>query len=891
MYCKQSLDLRMPALFIFFTILVSTALANTAFLIPPKSQHFFELTNAVSMHDLKRNSTEDASYIFRGQLKINSVWNSAKEQLLEVYITYSKVSAPAKSRKSSINAEVTKIPDRPFYVSLIDGKPNKVIAHTSRDQSLLNLERGFASLLYLEYKNGPVTEVDVSGKCNAFYAVKSATHIEKIKTDCSHWDLKVHYRSEKALGTTQVSQEIVEYELSPQGTLKQAISSEKHRIALASKPDVGSEVSSQFSVTHLVESSDVVKQLKFDTLDEAVKSLLEWYRVFDIEADGDGAISEIKDESLKKRLSALDSEFKAERIGNHSLALAIAELVPLARITKKDEFVEILQARNADSIAPVIDLLAAVQSIDAHNAITELYNFNSDEEADAEFLEHYLQSLAVGTHPDRAIIEDLYNRLHVQNENDEIKNDKLRDTVIQTMAALTRQSGFDANDSLLKNIRKFLLENLYEKCTDIECKIIFIRALQNLQDASTLSTLFKSALSGETAAESVAALHAIQSFPITSFNEQHRRSFTEIFYQTKRKYDTTARIIALDILIALKPTKEQLNQLLNYLNSNDHHFEIKTFVIQKLSMIADKCERFKALLNSCMAELPEVNNYHVVGQKGLTTVLTRELSKSPAFNESLLSVQEIYQGVLKRGTVELLLGADKDEFSSFKIGIYTSGLTSMVGDEVPEDEIDDSPTAAGMEISVQGVLLRPLVFFSSKAELMGHVWSGTAQDPTPAFQATILSEDHEHYVILASGATVYMRVVGTRSVDLRGMADISLWNRNVYTQINQTTGAAIVGHMVAGFTYAKVENKFTVTSEPRIVLQADLDFYSGIKLCLKLQRPNMLLNLSNVKSVFLTPNSYYKHIRTKTTHKILGRTLALNQKNNKMCSLISEDEI
>uniref|UniRef100_A0A0A1WYQ8 Microsomal triglyceride transfer protein large subunit n=1 Tax=Zeugodacus cucurbitae TaxID=28588 RepID=A0A0A1WYQ8_ZEUCU len=887
MCSKQLWNRQMPALVLLFCIMVPTVFSKTAFLIPPKSQHLFELTNVVSMHDLSRMSAEEASYIFRAQLKVNSVWNTEKDQLLEVFITYSKVSAPAKARKSSKTAEITKIPDRPFYVSLIAGKPHKVIAHTSRDQSLLNLERGFASLFQLQYQNGPVTEVDVSGKCNVFYAIKSSTIIEKIKTDCSHWDLKVNYRAEKALGISQVSQEIVEYELNAEGALMQAITSEKHRIALASKPDVGSEVSAKFGLTHLVESSDVVKQLEFDTLDDAVKSLLEWYRVFDIEADVDGAICEIKDTTLKTEIAKFDAEFTGENVGKQSLSVAIAELLPVARITKQADFVEILKSHK-ESAKPTIDLLAAVQTIDAHNAITEVYNFNGED--DVEYLEQYLQSLAVGTHPERAIIEDLYNRLETDADSEKITNEKLRDSVIQTVAALTRQSGYDPNDSLLQKIRQLFLDNLSEKCKESDCKVIYIRALQNLQDVSTLQTLFDSALSSAQA-ESVAALQALKSFPIANFNEKHRSRLAEIFYQTKRKFDTSARVIALDILLALKPTKEQLRELLLYLNSNDHHFEIKTFVIQKLSMIADKCSRFRALLKACLAELPEINNYHVIGQKGLTTVLTRGLSQTPAFNESLLSTQEIYQGVLKRGTVELLLGAGKDEFSSFKIGIYTSGLTSFVGDseDVPEDDADDSPATAGMEITVQGILLRPLVFFNGQGELMGHVWSGTASEPTPAYQATILAEDHEHYVILSSGATVYMRVVGTRSIDLNGKVEFSLWNRNANTEIKQNTGSAVVGNMVAGFTYAKVENKFTLTSEPRISLQADIDFYSGVKLCMKLERPDMILNLSNIKSVYLTPNSYYKHISTKSTHKLAGHTLALNQKNNEMCNMISSD--
>lgn len=106
-------------------------------------------------------------------------------------------------------------------------------------------------------------------------------------------------------------------------------------------------------------------------------------------------------------------------------------------------------------------------------------------------------------------------------------------------------------------------------------------------------------------------------------------------------------------------------------------------------------------------------------------------------------------------------------------------------DDDDEEDDDDSPATAGMEIAVQGVLLRPLVFFNGQSELMGHVWSGTASDPTPAYQATTLVQDHEHYIILSSGGTVYTRVIGSKSVDLNGKVDFSIWNRNANTEIQQ----------------------------------------------------------------------------------------------------------
>lgn len=48
-----------------------------------------------------------------------------------------------------------------------------------------------------------------------------------------------------------------------------------------------------------------------------------------------------------------------------------------------------------------------------------------------------------------------------------------------------------------------------------------------------------------------------------------------------------------------------------------------------------------------------------------------------------------------------------------------------------------------------------------------------------------LQIDHEHYIILSSGATVYTRVIGSKSVDLNGKVDFSIWNRNANTEIQQ----------------------------------------------------------------------------------------------------------
>ncbi|KAH8328150.1 hypothetical protein KR067_004540 [Drosophila pandora] len=861
---------------------------GSSFLVPPQSQQIFKLRNQVILEDVGReSSSQETGYIFETDLHVNSVWSRQEDQLLEVSISESRVLASGKDRS------ITAIPDRPFYVSLVKGQPDKVIAHSGRDQSLLNLERGIASLLQLRL-DGPVEEeLDVSGLCRVSYNVKSSTKIEKTKRDCALWDLRVNYHPEEALGVTQRSKELTSYELSSDGSLLKAESVEEHQLTLAAKPDVGSLVKSTFTLQHVSQGPENVKQLEQDTLDGAIESLLEWYRVFQLESDIDGLISAIKEQTLEEQLKASLDDLQSVDVGKSSLALAYVKLIPLARIARQEQ-IEALLKEHTELLPQLVDLFGAAQTFDAHNAtFSFLYKEAETTDEELELLEKYLQSLAVATHPERKIVEHLHDLLQLEAIK---KQSKLSDSIIQTLSVLTRQSEFDVNDVLLEKVRAFLLQGLTSKEPTL-----YIRALQNLRDPVTIEPLLDQAQSRDEPNLSVAALQALKGFPVGSFNSSHRQQFEGIFYQRRRRFDSSARTLALDIILSLRPSQEQLGHLLDYLASTDRQFEIKTYVLQKLRMLAEQCPRFKALFKTELVKRSSVNNYNVLGQKGLTTVLARQLSLSPAFNESLLSTQEVYQGILKRGSVEFLLHAGRAQASSFKLGIYTAGLGSMVGDGGSDDGTDNIPAdddlggedtiTAGMEISVQGSQLRPLVFFNGQTELMGHVWGGTASDTTPAYQATTLAQDNEHYIVLASGATLHWQVLGARSVDLNGKVGFSLWNRNAQTEIQQNAGSAVLGHLAVGFTYAKLVQDFTLTHEPKLSLEAHLDFYSGIKLCMQLQRPEQLLKQTSIRSVFLqaVARPYAKHVRSTLSHKTAGCTFALNQKNNEMCNIIFND--
>jgi microsomal triglyceride transfer protein large subunit len=58
---------------------------------------------------------------------------------------------------------------------------------------------------------------------------------------------------------------------------------------------------------------------------------------------------------------------------------------------------------------------------------------------------------------------------------------------------------------------------------------------------------------------------------------------------------------------------------------------------------------------SIIREENKLNNYNAMVQRGLSTAFTRSFLSSPSGNGSLVTVQEIAGGLLKRGLVDVVL--------------------------------------------------------------------------------------------------------------------------------------------------------------------------------------------------------------------------------------------
>lgn len=306
---------------------------------------------------------------------------------------------------------------------------------------------------------------------------------------------------------------------------------------------------------------------------------------------------------LKPFIKANKGNFIDENVGKETTSILVAKAIPIARETSAQEFMEILKSpsmKNSQNL--LIDLLGATQTAESHKAFMEVFKFENEKHFDQ--VERYLQAISIGVSKPDAILDDLLSKVDVENE-------KLQYSLWQSIAALTSRCH---SPELAKKVNTQIIDNL-KKCETIDCKVLYLQALQNLKNKLNIKLLLKYASEGETPV-SVAAVKALYVLPIKFFNEGDKKVLESIFYQKEKKYDSSARTLILDILLNMKPSKKELQGFVNFLNSSCKQFEVKTYVLQKLKSLSEKCPRFKALLLSILSKSPEINNYDVIAQKG-----------------------------------------------------------------------------------------------------------------------------------------------------------------------------------------------------------------------------------------------------------------------------------
>lgn len=579
------------------------------------------------------------------------------------------------------------------------------------------------------------------------------------------------------------------------------------------------------------------------------------------------------DKVLNENREALEDS----SLGTIKSATAFLRLISFIRRASSEELAKLLKnVKHLPVRHQLYDMLGAVSTPAAHQAAMKM--LRQDNTGDAT--ERYLWALSLSPSPNPDIAKDILHR-----SEETMQNDKVSETMALTAAAMAKQYGCA---TLIEKARVSLEIGL-DSCTGEECKLKFLRALKNLRSKAAIPTLLSYALKSPKST-SIVAWKALAALPREHITKEIKNAAIRTFYQIEggQRKDSTVRTLAADIILENDPTVDDLREFLGYLASRDLVYEVRKYMMQRMEQLSAIDAEFATKLNEAMNLEPDiVNNYNLMALRGLSTAFTRDCMKSRGSNGTLVTVQEVNAGLMKRGVVDVILETQTHKSALFSLGLFAGGLNSFVSSDQEEAVTEEEEAAtAGMEISLLGVDIRPFIFFSGQRELMGHVWSGTASDRTPAFQALVNLHRHQEYIPLSSGFVTEVNVDGAMSFDLAGKIQLSLWSRNAESLVDLSTGVVVQGSTKVRTNFVQSNAEFVLSLAPKLELSTDVDFSGPVTLCMRLTQPETVIRYHVYKTERIS-NSRHKLRKTQRSRLFSpAKSYLLNKKNNEMCSKV-----
>lgn len=494
-------------------------------------------------------------------------------------------------------------------------------------------------------------------------------------------------------------------------------------------------------------------------------------------------------------------------------------------------------------------------------------------------------------------------RIITQTPSKKWKSHKLRWSSLLTLATLSnaheqdlrgnqessssRQVSNDNNDDLIDQVSQLLLKEL-KSCDgdDTECRIVVLQAIGNVGRLSDKQfAALRDQVLNSSRRVSIAAMKVLRDLL------QHQpkdKPKSELFYLQLKKlllrvvydssHETTTRVLASEIMVRFVPNSLVSVELLHHLPSFNNT-ELATMIYS----------RMQSLRPDTLAKHNDNWYWQSCIVHGKSASFVKTLAKTDSLTASYGVNVELMNSVkvLKESSFDVFLDTQKRTQDLFSLGVFARGLSSFMGNS----EEDDESTVAGMSLRLLGGYLRPYIFFTSKGELMGHVWSGTASEPTTVFNGNLLLIDHLEGYPLISGFVAEQQMRGVLSIDVTGSVKISIWHRSS-NSIVQTRASVIVQASQSVFTsYDNFwqAHLFSFGGETSIDFKADTDFASSpARICLQVTSPEFIVRYNSRKRDQMMTNEVRRKL-TKKSNSIGAKSYPLNRENNDMCSLMRDE--
>lgn len=839
-----------------------------------------------------------------GRLLVANIWpatDTAGDKLLMLHFKSPKLQTWSKKSKNDVNRQfidrksrIDRFSDQPFFAHWRNGHIENLYVSSTNSLTEENFKKGIAGLFQFQLSNQHAVEYSTLGECNVTYSKINQNIVSKLVDGCvlpTTLPPEIKHPDKIWQGTLRSKREgLVKYN---HESLVDVSLDEYHEFSTSFMNEVGASVSSKQHI-ELKETKPNDDVIKANTFKEAIHQLEKQLKL-KLEKQNLSPKHEVKNckhyNSCNKldevvynyHDSLLDSELGKSKSAYGAIKVVDAIVNSDTKTIKK----VLTDEKNEDIIVQLYDLLGAALNENSHKASMETLDFTNAKSV--EKIERYLWSASINFNPKIEIIKSL---LAITDEN--LASKKIADTLFNTVTAmasrLARYNHTDTNILLSGELVVKTLEKL-EKCKldDDECILTYIRALSNLKHPLSIEVLLSFAQHGNRKT-SAYAMKTIKMFGPGLWDSRVLKYCNRIFFQLVKEQDSSTRTIALAILLESNPDYDLLKHVVEWLAAPGEEYEIKQYALELLKEMANQNETSARLLRTVLVR-ERLNHYGSMAQRGLSSCFSRKFINYNNITGLVKNSQQIYSGVTKRGSVDIVLEHDSVKYDLCSFGMFTTGLgyfTSLYDDSGKKDTSDEAnlPATAGLELIVFGVHIRPFIMFSSQGQLMGHVWAGTGSDKTPIIQGISQMIEHLEYVPLSNGITAELNVKGMLSLDISGQIEMSLWNKNAQSVIEKNGGVSIQGSLKLDTDLVTDEVDFSLITEGLLHMHSDAEFATKIVLCMRIVfvDTNVTTIVSKSEKVHGLPHK--SHTTTTRTHPVSGRTFALNQMVNEFCNTI-----
>lgn len=873
-------------------------------LFPAGVRYEYESTTTVLAGGSADNREPEVGHRVVGRLSVENLWpatDAADEKLLRLHFKSLKFQTWSKKSKNDIHRQfidrksrIDRFSDQPFFAHWRNGHIENLYASSTNSLTEENFKKGIAGLFQFQLSNQHIVEYSTIGKCNVTYKKIKENSVSKridgcvlpttlppeIKHPDKIWQGTLRSKREGLLIYNQESfidmslEENHEYSTSFMNEVGASMSSKQHIELKETKPN--GDIIKANSFEEAINQLEKKLKLKLEKQNLCPKHEVKHCKHYN-------SCNKLNDVVKKYHDSLLDSE-----LGKSKSAYGAIKVIDAITNSDTKTIKKVLSdKKNEDIVIQLYDLLGAALNENSHKASMETLVFTDNK--NVEQIERYLWSASIKFNPKIEIIKSL-----MSITDEKLTNKKVMDTLFNTVTAmasrLDRYNHTDTNALLCGELVVKTLERL-EKCKqdDDECILTYIRALSNLKHPLSVEVLLSFAQHGNRMT-SAYAMKTIKMFGPSLWNSQVLKYCNKIFFQLVKEQDSSTRVIALAILLESDPDYDLLKHVVKWLATPGEGYEIKQYTLELLKEMANQNETSARLLRTVLVR-EQLNHYGNMAQRGLSSCFSRKFINYNNITGLVKNSQQIYSGVTKRGSVDIVLEHENVNYDLCSFGMFTTGLgyfTSLYDDSGKKDTSDEAnlPATAGLELIVFGVHIRPFIMFSSQGQLMGHVWAGTGSDKTPIIQGISQMIEHLEYVPLSNGITAELNVKGTLSLDISGQIEMSLWNKNAQSVIEKNGGISIQGSLKLDTDLVTDEVDFALNTEGLLHMYSDAEFATKIVLCMRIVFVDTNVTTTVSKNQKVHGLSYKSYTTTTRTHPVSGRTFALNQMVNEFCNTI-----